>query len=246
MEYPNLSDAFNEVVNNRRAVRLYSQTDYNPQSVTKSLKRAILAPTSSNMQLYELYRITDDNAEAKKIINYCCLNQNTSRTAREFVIVVARPDLWRQRAKFNLEAIIKINPNRQSLNGRSTLDYYKKLMPVLYFNDVLGIAGFFRKILVITTGFKKPMVREVGKNDIRVVVHKSAALVAQTFMLSMSAEGHDTCPVEGFDSRRLKKYLKLPYKAEINMVITCGKRVPEGIYNERIRLPEEDLIKTWS
>lgn len=91
-------------------------------------------------------------------------------------------------------------------------------------------------------GWKKPMVREVTGSDIRVVVHKSAALAAQTFMLSMVAEGHDTCPVEGFDSVRLKRFLNLPSKAEVNMVITCGKRIPEGIYGERFRVPESDVV----
>lgn len=239
----NYSKEFEEIVNYRRAVRIFDPNDFNPNSVTQSLKRAILAPSSSNMQLYELYRITDDNIAAKKIINEYCLNQNTSRTAREFVIVVARPDLWRNRAQFNYNTIAQLNPNRQSLNGRSTLNYYKKLMPFLYFNDPFGLTGALRKLIVFTTGLYRPIVREVSKEDIRVVIHKSAALAAQTFMLSMVAEEHDTCPVEGFDSKRLKKYLKLPRRAEINMVITCGKRLPEGIYNERIRLPEDDLIK---
>jgi nitroreductase len=240
----NYSKEFEEIVNYRRAVRIFDPHNFNPNSVTLSLKRAILAPSSSNMQLYELYRITDDQIAAKEKINEYCLNQNTSKTAREFVIVVARPDLWKNRAKFNYETIAKLNPNRKSLNGRSTLNYYKKLMPFLYFNDPFGFTGFLRKIIVFTTGLFRPIVREVSKEDIRVVIHKSAALAAQTFMLSMVAEGHDTCPVEGFDSKRLKNYLKLPRRAEINMVITCGKRLPEGIYSERIRLPMTDLVKT--
>ena len=65
----NYSKEFEEIVNYRRAVRIFDPNDFNPNSVTQSLKRAILAPSSSNMQLYELYRITDDNKAAKKIIN---------------------------------------------------------------------------------------------------------------------------------------------------------------------------------
>lgn len=62
----------------------------------------------------------------------------------------------------------------------------------------------------------------------RVVVHKSAALAAQTFMLSITAEGFDTCPMEGFDSVRSKKCSKLPSRAEINMVISIGKAKDDG------------------
>jgi nitroreductase len=35
---------------------------------------------------------------------------------------------------------------------------------------------------------------------------KSAALAAQNFMISMAAVNYDTCPMEGFDSLRVKKY----------------------------------------
>ena len=61
-------------------------------------------------------------------------------------------------------------------------------------------------------------------------------------MLSIKAEGYDTCPMEGHDSVRLKKYLKLPKAAEISMVIGVGKGVPEGIYGERFRIPNEEVI----
>ena len=71
----------------------------------------------------------------------------------------------------------------------------------------------------------------------RAVVHKSCALAAQTFMLAMSEQGYDTCPLEGFDSLRVKRVLGLPHNCGINMVITCGVRVPEGVRGERFRLP---------
>jgi hypothetical protein len=45
------------------------------------------------------------------------------------------------------------------------------------------------------------------------------------------------------DSKRLKKLLNLPRKAEINMVISCGKRIPEGIYGDRFRIPLTEMVK---
>jgi len=82
--------------------------------------------------------------------------------------------------------------------------------------------------------------RQVSEGDIRVSVHKSCALAAQTFMLAMSEAGYDTCPLEGFDSRLVKKALHLPYDTEINMVITCGVRMPDGVWGERYRRPFEE------
>ena len=75
----------------------------------------------------------------------------------------------------------------------------------------------------------------------RIVAHKSAGLAAQNFMISMAAIGYDTCPMEGSDTLRIKKILKLNRRAEINMVISCGIRADQGIYGPRFRVPFESV-----
>ena len=84
--------------------------------------------------------------------------------------------------------------------------------------------------------------QDVFTRDVPIICHKSVALAAQTFMLSIKAEGYDSCPMEGLDSKRLKRYLKLPKQAEISMVIGVGKGLPEGVYGDRFRVPNEDVI----
>ncbi len=59
-------------------------------------------------------------------------------------------------------------------------------------------------------GLFRPIYREVIKSDMRVVVHKTCDLAAENFMISMAAEGYDTCPMEGSDTCRIKKLLGLP------------------------------------
>ena len=56
----------------------------------------------------------------------------------------------------------------------------------------------------------RPTVRDVSESDMNTVVHKSCALVAQTFMLAMAGEKYNTCPLEGFDAWKIKKLLNLP------------------------------------
>ena len=85
-----------------------------------------------------------------------------------------------------------------------------------------------------------PMYQEVGKGDVRIIAHKSAALAAQTFMISMAGISYDTCPMEGFDSKRIKKSLNLPSDSEISMIIGCGIRKKDGIYGKRFRVPTEE------
>jgi len=236
---------FDYIVQARRSVRIYNQEDvFDGDAVQRSLERAVLAPNSSNMQLWEFYRITDA-AKRKKIAQFC-MNQNAAKTARELVVVVVRKDKWRNRAKF----MYNYHKNRigdkpktgYTKRDKRNLYYFGRLMPMYYFSDWLGLWGWVRKCIVFIASFWRPVVWQVSNADLRVVCHKSAALAAQTFMLSMQAEGYDTCPMEGFDSWRVKRYLNLPFSAEINMIIACGKAAPGGIYNERIRVPSGEVI----
>jgi nitroreductase len=240
MKMTDTAECFNTIVHTRRAVRKFDPTDYDPQAVTRSLERAHLAPSSSNMQLWEFYRVS--TPDTMKLLSRFCMGQNTTETAREIIVVVVRPDLWKRRAQSNFNFVKENLGDRPAFKGRSALSYYSKLMPMLYNNDVLGIRGAIKKLVAWFIGLRRPMVRQVSGTDMRIVAHKSAALAAQTFMLSMVAEGHDTCPVEGFDSKRVKRLLNLPRRAEINMVITCGKRIPEGIYGPRFRVPLSEVV----
>ena len=58
-------------------------------------------------------------------------------------------------------------------------------------------------------------------------------------MLAMAEEGYDTCPLGGYDNRRIKKLLHLPCGAEVTMVVACGLREERGIWGERFKLPFE-------
>ena len=115
-------------------------------------------------------------------------------------------------------------------------------MPTIY-TDFFGLIGVYKKILSFFIGMFRPIYREVMFSDLRVVTHKSVALAAENFMLSMAEIGYDTCPMEGSDTIRVKKILKLPRKAEINMIIGCGIRAENGIYSDRFRVPFDDVYK---
>ena len=101
------------------------------------------------------------------------------------------------------------------------------------------------KEMIITTGKNNRVIpREpTSFNDMKVWSQKTTALACQNFMLSMRAYGFDTCPMEGFDSSRLKKILKLPKKAQICMTIGAGKRDPSGVYGKQFRFDNDIFIK---
>lgn len=237
-----IENTVTEAINYRRSVRLYTDEPLDDKVVKQCLVNASLAPTSSNLQLWEFYHITDKIILQK--IAKACMGQNAATTANQMVVVVTRKDTWRKRAQANVAHYDKIfqSPERQKEVRRKKMvfNYYQKVIPTLY-ADFLGIFGAFKYWIFQLIGLFRPVYRQTRWSDLRIVAHKSAALAAQNFMISMAAVGYDTCPMEGSDTLRIKKILKLPRKAEINMVIGCGIRKPEGVYGERFRVPFEEV-----
>ena len=89
-----------EAISYRRSVRVYKDESIDSEKVKQCLVNASLAPTSSNLQLWEFYHITDKDTLGK--MAEACLGQNAAKTAQQIVVVVSRKDLWRKRAKANL------------------------------------------------------------------------------------------------------------------------------------------------
>ena len=89
---------FDQVVEARRSVRVYdAEAEFDHDAVKRSIERAILSPNSSNMQLWEFYRVRSE--EGLKKVSWMCMNQKAAKTARELVVFVARKDLWRKRQR---------------------------------------------------------------------------------------------------------------------------------------------------
>lgn len=233
-----------EAINYRRSTRIYKDEQIDTAKVKQCLINASLAPTSSNLQLWEFYHVVDKtklNELAK-----ACFNQNAAKTAQQLVVIVTRKDLWRKRAKANIEFIDQEYPNgnlsrRDLKRKKMAKNYYNKVIPTIYM-DFLGIIGLVKYWIFQITGLFRPIYRQVRLSDMRIVAHKSAGLAAENFMISMAAVGYDTCPMEGSDTLRVKKILNLPRGAEINMIIGCGIRNQEkGIYGSRFRIPFENV-----
>ncbi|MEZ5036537.1 MAG: nitroreductase family protein [Chitinophagales bacterium] len=210
------SKVIDKLIDKRRSVRIYDESEsLNDIVVRKCLERATLAPSSDNLQLWEFYRVKSKN-KLQELAKYC-YGQKAASTAQELVVFVTRTDKWQERAKFNLEEIKKSFPEKLTNKEQKVIDYYEKSIAQLYSGNET-------------------------KPEVRIIAHKSCALAAQMFMLAVAAEDYDTCPMEGFQEELVKQFLNLPDIAEICMVISVGKAKPEGIYNRRIRVPNDAVI----
>ena len=225
-----------EAIKYRRSVRVFDDKNIDSKKVKDCLINATLAANSSNLQLWEFIHVEDK--KILKELSKACFNQNAAKTAKQLVVIVVRKDLWSERAKWNIKEI-KDQSNKNDITIKrlnQATGYYNKIIPTLYF-DFFGLLGFFKSLIFQGIGLFRPTMRQVTSTDTRIVAHKSAALAAQNFMISMAGIGYDTCPMEGSDTLLVKKILKLNRKAEISMVIGCGLRTEKGIYGEQLRVP---------
>ena len=239
-----MEKSVSEAITYRRSVRIFKEDPLDTERVKACLQNAVLAPTSSNMQLWEFYHVVDPEVKAK--ITAASFNQPAAKTAEQLVVVVVRKDLWKSRKNANLrflkDSFGNKAPNEYSSKEKFALSYYRRIIPSLY-SEFLGILGCLRYLFFSIVGWFRPVYRQVRSSDMRIVAHKSAGLAAQNFMLSMAAIGYDTCPMEGNDTGRIKRILHIPNGAEINMVIGCGIRDKGGVYGPRFRIPFEDVYK---
>lgn len=230
-------EEFRKVVMSRRSVRRFDDTPIPDAVLQDCLDMALLAPNSSNLQPWEFHVIK--TPALKKELAVACLDQNAARTAQELVVIVARLETWKEHCDMMLD-----NWPEETV-PKVVQSYYGRLAKIYYNQGPLNILGIGKRALAAVTGLKRAVPRGPFTHaDMKVWAAKTVALGAENFMLAMRAHGFDTCPMEGFDARRVNRMLKLPPDAFVVMVVGCGKRAPDGVYHPRIRFDRERFIKT--
>jgi len=232
-------DSFVQVVESRRSVRRFKPGAAVPEpAMRQALNHALLAPNSSNLQMWEFFWVR--SPEKKKKLVEACLSQPAASTAAELVVCVARTDTWRAN-RLRILDVLQKNPKTPA----PALKYYQKIVPLSLNQGPLGLGGLSKKVLFFIAGLFRPMPRQpASRADMRVWSVKSTALACENLMLSLKAQGFDSCPMEGFDAVRVRKILGLPRRgAEVVMVLGTGVGVPEGVFGPRLRFDQRFYIK---
>ena len=112
--------SLHETLQHRRAIRYYDpEKPLDSARVEECLRQATLAPTSSNMQLYRCYHITDPTVIAA--LTPACLGQSTISTAKEVVVFAITPSRWRERVDHLFPASWRISTSTSPRrSGQST------------------------------------------------------------------------------------------------------------------------------
>ena len=229
---------FDKVIRSRRSVRVYDGSTVPGEVIEKAIDHALLAPNSSNLQPWRFIWVKS-TAKKQQLVE-ACLGQSAAKTASELIIITARTRAWKG---VRAQMLKVLEDNGAPAGARA---YYEKIVPLAYDQGVLGIKGFVKKVIVAVRGLSKPTPRGPSSHaDMRVWAHKTAALACENLMLSLRAQGYDTCPMEGFDEARVQTIIgpSLREKGqEICMVISVGRRAPNGIFGAQVRMSREQFV----
>lgn len=228
--------ALRAIIEGRRSVRRFTEREL-PQAVLDDIiDLALLAPNSSNLQPWEFVIVR--KPALRKQLAEACTSQNAALTAPVLIVVLSHIDRWKDSA----DQIIREWP--MPAVPKLVSQYYQKLIPFHFATGPLDIAGRGKQLMqTVISPFKPVPKLHHSEADLRIWAAKSTALACENIMLAARAHGFDSCPMEGFDERRVKALVGAGKGAFVNMVIALGERADNGIYQPRQRFPRAQMVR---
>jgi nitroreductase len=210
-----------EAILRRRAVKVFEPVEISPDLREQILDAARHAPSSFNTQPYRFYWVGSE-AEKATVANLC-LGQKPAETASALVVVVADIGSLTATSQGQLEWM-----RRSKFSEAKIRDYERtaKIGRILFMPGPFGIFGAFKWAIFRLLNMWKTMgIPPTSRQDLFKWATKSTSLACENLMIAAEALGINTCPMEGFDGRRLSRYLGLSARHhEIVMVIAVGKK----------------------
>jgi nitroreductase len=234
------------VMRQRRSVRAYLPDRIPDSVVDDCFDLAILAPTSQNLECWQMIEVRDTARLAA--LRHLCLDQPAAATAPHLIVAVARPDRWRLGRAEMLERIRQESADPAlPVALRKFLPLferkYRLQIPLLFEDGPLHFLAPIKRMLMWGVARFKPTMRgPFGRHEQALWAVKTAALACENLMLALTAHGFDSCPMEGFDEPRVKRLLGLPQAAEVVMVIAAGRGAVGGVLPQ-IRFGREHYIQ---
>jgi nitroreductase len=228
-----------EAIFQRRAVKVFEPVQIPQAQRDLILDAARLAPSSFNTQPYRFYWV--ESPPMKKSAAELCMGQTPAATASALVVVVADIGSLAATSQAQLEWM-----RRSGFSRARVRDYERtaKIGRILFMPGPFGIFAavkwaIFRLINLWKTMGMPPLFRQ----DLLKWATKSTSLACENLMIAAEALGLNTCPMEGFDGRRLSRFLGLRRQYhEIVMVIAIGKRSGDYVSEPQWRRPLDTTV----
>lgn len=215
-------DAIVEAIYQRRAVKLFEPVEISEGLREQILNAARQAPSSFNAQPYRFYWVR--TAERRAAVAKLCHGQKPAQTASALVVAVADIGSLSATSQSQLEWM----RGRSEFSEAKIRDYERtaKIGRILFMPGPFGtFAAVKFAVFWLLSLWKVMGIPPLSRRALFKWATKSTALACENLMIAAEALGINTCPMEGFDGRRLSKYLGLSARYhEIVMVIAIGKK----------------------
>jgi nitroreductase len=208
----------------RRATKVFQPVEISAALREQILDAARVAPSSFNSQPYRFYWV--HTPAMKRRAAELCFNQRPAATASVLVVAVADIGSWRATTEAHLRWVRNAGFSDEEVAKHEKRSKFAKYFFVQGWLNVFG--GLKWLVLRALHVWKIVGMAPVSRQGLFKWATKSASLACENLMIAAEALELNTCPMEGFDGRRLSKLLGLSTAHhEIVMVIAVGKRSPE-------------------
>ncbi|MGH9747496.1 MAG: nitroreductase family protein [Candidatus Acidiferrales bacterium] len=228
-----------EVIFQRRAIKVFDPVEIPRDTREQILNAARVAPSSSNSQPYRFYWL--ESAEIRGQAAHLCMGQIPARTASVLVVAVADLGSWQSTAQSHLEWMRSAGFSPDKIEE---FEHKSKLAKLFFIQGWFGILGALKWSICRLLGIWKIIgTPPVARHGLFKWATKSAALACENMMIAAEALGLNTCPMEGFDARRLSRFLGLSRRDhEIVMVIAIGKKSARYVDQPQWRRPLDATV----
>lgn len=223
----------------RRAIKVFESVSVPPTVREQILDVASLAPSSFNSQPYRFYWV--ESPVSKEAVARLCMGQKPAETAPALVVVVADIGGLAHTSNEHLAWMRRSGFSQKKIADQETK---VKIGRRIFAPGWFGILGVLKWVLFrLVNVFKTMGMPPTSRRSQFKWATKSTSLACENLMLAAEALGFNTCPMEGFDGRRLSRFLGLsPKHHEIVMVIAVGKKSPRHVDEPQWRRPIEATV----
>ena len=218
----------------RRAVKVFDPVEIPPDTREQILEAARLAPSSFNIQPYRFYWI--EAPAVRREAARLCMNQSPAATASALIVAVAVLGSWQPTTHAHLAWMRTAGFSPEKIEESEQKSKWAKWF---FIQGWFGILGALKWLICrLVNVFKTLGSPPVARQGMFKWATKNTSLACENLMIAAEALGLNTCPMEGFDGRRLSKFLGLsPRHHEIVLVIAIGKKSPRHIDQPQWRRP---------
>jgi nitroreductase len=229
-----------EAIIRRRAVKVFEPVEISEGLREQMFNAARHAPSSFNSQPYQFYWV--GNSKRRADVAKLCMGQSPAETASALIVAVADIGSLTATSQGQLEWM----RGRNEFTEEKIRDYARtaKIGRILFMPGPFGIFAAFKWGLFWLLNLWKVMgMPPLFRRELFKWAMKSTSLACQNLMIAAEALGINTCPMEGFDGRRLSKYLGFSARYhEIVMVIAVGKKSQAYVEPPQWRRPLEATV----